>query len=205
MIANQHVIVMQYISSDTMYYLTDRIAAVDSVIDLIEVPNSEDIGKYRVLVHKDDFHKARKSLQTGLPIWYAESVPDDAKPHQDRFPGDPEVVPIMSDGYSSGEDSYHSFSVNTALRYDSVKSDITTDTSIQSKATNNDEQRRTTTNNNDKTRLSWAQRVRSGTNPNQAKPPTQGAPTSVTPNILDDSISSDIRRRVLVTIFFRVT
>jgi predicted class III extradiol MEMO1 family dioxygenase len=125
MIADQHVIVMQYITSDTMYYLTDRIAAVDGVIDLLEVPNSEEIGKYRVLVHIDDFHKARKSLQSDLPTWYDECVPDDAKPNQDRFPGNPEVVPIMSDGYSSGEDSYYSSSVNTALSYDSVSSDIT--------------------------------------------------------------------------------
>ena len=68
MIADQHVIlVMQYITSNTMYYLTDRIAAVDGVIDLLEVPNSEDIEKYRVLVQKDDFHKARKSLHSNLP------------------------------------------------------------------------------------------------------------------------------------------
>ena len=75
---------MQYITSDTMYYLTDRIAAVDGVIDLLEVTNCEEIGKYRVLVHKDDFHKARRSLQSKLPTWYAECVPDDAKPNQGR-------------------------------------------------------------------------------------------------------------------------
>ena len=104
MIADQHVIVLQYITFDTMYYLTDRIAAVTGVIGLLEAPNCANIEKYRVLVHKDDFHTARKNLQSELSLWYdAECVPDDAKPNQDKFPGKPEVVPIMSDGFSSGE------------------------------------------------------------------------------------------------------
>ena len=182
MIADQHVIVMQYITPDTMYYLTDRIAAIDGVIDLLEVTNGEEIGKYRVLVHKDDFHKARKSLQANLPTWYAECVPDDAKPTQDRFPGTPEVAPIMSDGYSSREDSYYSSSVNTALSYDSVSSDITTDTSIKSTVTNND----------DKTEPSWAQRVSNGATPDKGSTPPPGAPNSVQPNPIDASIISDL-------------
>ena len=70
----------------------------------------------------------------------------------------------MSDGYSSGEDSYYSSSVNTALSYDSVSSDITTDTSIKSKATNND----------DKTEQSWAQRVSNGATSDKVPTPAPG-------------------------------
>ena len=120
MIANQHVIVLQNITSDTMYYLTDRISTIEGAIDLTEVPNGEQLGKYRVLVNKKDFSKVRKKLQECLPKWFEECVPDDAKPRADRFPGDPEVAPLMSDGYSSGEDSYYSSSVNTAMSYDTA-------------------------------------------------------------------------------------
>ena len=62
MIADQHVIIIQHISPDSMYYLSDRITSVDGVIDLIEAPNSKVLGRYQVLVHKDDFHHVRKTI-----------------------------------------------------------------------------------------------------------------------------------------------
>ena len=68
------------------------------------------------------------------------------------------------------------------MSYDSVSSDITTDPSIQSKATNND----------DKTEQSWAQRVRNGVTSDKATTPTSGAPSSVQQNPIDASILSDL-------------
>ena len=181
LIADQHVIVLYNISPDTMYYLSDRIASITGVIDLKAVPQGEKEGKYRVLVNKQDFHQARKSLQSGLPTWYADIVAEDAKPHPDRFPGDPEVAQITSDGYSSGEDSYYSSSVNTAMSYDSVTSDITNDFSKNTTETTTD----------DKTEKSWAQRVK-GSSKDSAKATTKDAPTVVNPNMVEGSLVSDL-------------
>jgi hypothetical protein len=181
MIADQHVIVLLNISSDTMYYLSDRIASIQGVIDLKAVPQGEKEGKYRVLVNKDDFLQPRKSLQVGLPTWYDEIVAEDAKPHPDRFPGDPEVAQIMSDGYSSGEDSCYSSSVNTAMSYDSVTSDVTNDFSKDTTETNTD----------DKTETSWAQRVKGGPKvPANSTP--KDAPKVVNPNLVNGSLVSDL-------------
>jgi hypothetical protein len=80
-----------------------------------------------VLVDKADFTRVRKTLQTEIPIWYENQVPSDAKPNPDRYPGDPEVAPLPTDVYPGGEDSYFSASVNTAMSYDTLTSDITND------------------------------------------------------------------------------
>jgi hypothetical protein len=185
-ITDQHVIILQNISPDTMYYLSDRIGSVDGVIDIKEATYRKDLGKYRILVHKDDFQSARKSLQFGLQQWYVECVPDDAKPRTNRFPGDPEVAPIMSDGDSSGEDSYYSTSVNTAMSYDSVSSDITTDLSQKTSDTNTGVDQSTTT--------SWAGKVKSGAQPNQAvntaENPSAVQQTTTTASLVSDLASS---------------
>ena len=184
MINDQHVIILQNISPDTMYYLSDRIGSIDGVIDMKEATYRKDLGKYRVLVHKDDFQSARKSLQFGLQQWYVECVPEDAKSRTNRLPGEPEVAPIMSDGDSSGEDSYYSTSVNTAMSYDSVSPDITNDLSQTTNATNKDNQSIT----------SWAEKVKSGSQPNQAsttaETPKTVQHTTVTASLVSELASS---------------
>jgi hypothetical protein len=42
-----------------------------------------------------------------------------------KFPYAPEVAPLMSDGYSSGSDGYMTASINTAMSYASVVSQLT--------------------------------------------------------------------------------
>jgi hypothetical protein len=182
MINDQHVIVLQNISPDTMYYLSERIGSIDGVIDMKEVTYRKDLGKYRVLVHKDDFHSARKSLQFGLQKWYVENVPEDAKPRSNRFPGDPEVAPIMSDGDSSGEDTYYSTSVNTAMSYDSVSSDITNDFSLKTVDTSKVDQ---------SSNASWAGKVKAGSQPNQASSKAE-APQTVQQTTSTASLVSDL-------------
>ena len=167
-----------------MYYLSERIGSIDGVIDVKEVTYRKDLGKYRILVHKDDFHSARKSLQFGLKQWYADSVPEDAKPRTNRFPGEPEVAPIMSDGDSSGEDSYYSTSVNTAMSYDSVSSDITNDFSQQT----------TEASKGDQSNSTWAEKVKSGPQPTQvstaAEAPKLIQQTTTTASLVSDLASS---------------
>ena len=185
MITDQYVIILQHVSPDTMYYLSNRIGSIDGVIDLKEVTYRKDLGKYRILVHKDDFHSACKSLQFGLKQWYVDSVPEDAKPRTNRFPGEPEVAPIMSDGDSSGEDSYCSTSANTAMSYDSVSSsDITNDFS----------QKTTDASKGDQSNSSWADKVKSGLQPNHvlaaAEAPKIIQQTTTTASLVSDLASS---------------
>jgi hypothetical protein len=124
-ISNNHVIILNDMSEDTMYYLSDRILSVQGVLDVIRVKNSEHLGKYKILVHKDAFQKVRKTLLASLHSWFESHVPDDAKPSADTYPGPPEVAPLYSDENSSGEETYLSASVNTAMSYASVLSDWT--------------------------------------------------------------------------------
>jgi hypothetical protein len=124
-ISNNHVIILNNMSEDTMYYLSDRILSVEGVLDVIRVKNSEHLGKYKILVHKDEFQKVRKTLLASLHSWFESHVPDDAKPSADTYPGPPEVAPLYSDENSSGEETYLSASVNSAMSYASVLSDWT--------------------------------------------------------------------------------
>ena len=181
-ITDQHVIILQNISPDTMYYLSDRIGSIDGVLDIKEATYRKDLGKYRILVHKDDFQSARKSLQFGLQQWYADCVPEDAKPRTNRFPGEPEVAPILSDGDSSGEDSYYSTSVNTAMSYDSVSSDITNDLSQKTSDINESV---------DQSHTSWAGKVKNGSNHNQAST-TAATPKTVQQTMTTASLVSDL-------------
>ncbi len=48
-ISNNHVIIVNNVSKDTMYYLSDRILSVDGVSDVIRVPNSKHLGKHKIL------------------------------------------------------------------------------------------------------------------------------------------------------------
>ncbi|KAI2503124.1 hypothetical protein MHU86_11315 [Fragilaria crotonensis] len=124
-ISNNHVIILNNVSEDTMYYLADRILSVEGVLDVISIPKAEHLGKHKVLVHKDDFQKVRKILLESLSQWYNSHVPDDAKPAANLYDGPPEVASIYSDGNSSGEATYLSASVNTAMSYASALSDWT--------------------------------------------------------------------------------
>ena len=47
-----------------------------------------------------------------------------------KFPLPPEVAPLMSDGYSSGSDGYMTASINTAMSYASVVSNLTQDSQV---------------------------------------------------------------------------
>ena len=124
-ISNNHVIIVNNVSKDTMYYLSDRILSVDGVSDVIRVPNSKHLGKHKILVHKAKFHKVRKTLLETLPSWFESHVPDDAKSSANIYPGPPEVAPFYSDENSSGEETYLSASVNTAKSHASALSDWT--------------------------------------------------------------------------------
>ena len=117
MLSQLRTIVLSNVGSQVMFYLHERIASVPGVRDIVPHPTVEVTGKYRIQVHKDDFKAVRANLMINIPDWYDEHVPTDGKASTGNYPGTPEVAPIPSDGYSSGEESYYAGSVASAMSY----------------------------------------------------------------------------------------
>ena len=124
-LSNNHTIVLNYIGNQAILYLEDRIRAIPGVIDIVSCQSVESDGKFRVQVKKEDFYRVRSAIAKNLPQWFEEHVPEDAKREMRKFPYAPEVAPLMSDGYSSGSDGYMTASINTAMSYTSVVSQLT--------------------------------------------------------------------------------
>lgn len=72
-------IVLNYIGTDAMYYLQDRILNIPGVRDLMPCPSVQHDGKFKIQVRKQDFQRIRKDLMKQLPKWYADHVAEDAK------------------------------------------------------------------------------------------------------------------------------
>ena len=109
-------IIIQYVGSQAMFYLQDHIAAIPGVRDIMPHSTNATDGKYRIQVKQEDFKAIRANLAINLPDWYEQHVSPDAQ-QPNKYPGTPCVAPIPSDGYSSGEDSYHAGSVSSAMSY----------------------------------------------------------------------------------------
>jgi hypothetical protein len=124
-LSKNHTIVLNYIGNQAILYLEERIRAIPGVIDIVSCQSVESDGKFRVQVKKEDFYRVRSAISKNLPQWFEEHVPDDAKREMRKFPYAPEVAPLMSDGYSSGSDGYMTASINTALSYTSMVSQLT--------------------------------------------------------------------------------
>jgi hypothetical protein len=102
-LANQHVVMINNLGTEAMYYLTDRIQAIPGVHDVIPTKKVTQNGKFYVLVDKNAENKVREKLKKKFDGWYWETVPDDAKPKNGQFYGKPEVATPKTDGYSSRE------------------------------------------------------------------------------------------------------
>ena len=124
-LSKNHTIVLNYIGNQAIMYLEDRIRAIPGVIDIVSCQSVETDGKFRVQVKKEDFYRVRSAIQHNLLQWVEDYVPEDAKRAMRKFPFAPEVAPLMSDGYSSGSDGYMTASINTAMSYASVVSQLT--------------------------------------------------------------------------------
>ena len=132
-LANQHVIMINHLGVDAMYYLSDRIRSISGVYDVIPTRKVSENGKFYVLVGKQAEKGVRESLKKRFDNWFREVVPEDAKPQPGRFDGPPEVGNPRSDGFSSGDNSwmttstksFMSFSVsNMGIRADSDEHDL---------------------------------------------------------------------------------
>ena len=123
MIASHRVVVLNHIGEDAMYYLVDHIQAITGVKIMFPARSIEVDGSYRILVSSSEFNNVRKYLLKYLQPLYEQYVEPDARPNPQRYAGPPQVSPLDSDEYSTGEQSYMTISVNTALSYASTLSD----------------------------------------------------------------------------------
>jgi hypothetical protein len=103
----------------------NHIRSIKGVKDILATKDVNQIGRFNILVHKDEFVNARTKLQQSLTQWYESYVPTDAQPRPETFPGIPSVRPIAFDGNSSGENSWMSKSNVSFLSMDlsSVQND----------------------------------------------------------------------------------
>ena len=117
LLANQHVIMVNNLGMDAMYYLTNRIQAISGVRDVIPTRKVMDNGKFYILVDKNAAAGVRESLKNRFDRWYHEVVPDDAKPKTGQFEGPPEIGTPRSDGFSNGENSWITSSTKNFMSF----------------------------------------------------------------------------------------
>jgi hypothetical protein len=97
---------------------------------------------------------------SNLSEWYNVHAPEDAKVanNSKQFPDPLEIAPLLSDAYSSGEHTYMSGSVNTAMSYPMALFEFETDTLHQGGKTDKSSSTSVQTKDN-KNLTCWAQRV----------------------------------------------
>ena len=106
LLQNTMVVILQNISSDMMFYLQAHIMAVSGVREILASPKGSDIGRYSLLVDKDQFDSVRTTIKYYLAEWITNYVESDAQPTEYQFPGPARVKPLYDDGLSSGENSW---------------------------------------------------------------------------------------------------
>ena len=116
--SSNRTIEFNHVGTDAMLYLSHWIENIEGVKDIIPYRSVERDGRFRILVEKTDFNRIRNLLISNLKKWFEDHVAPDAHPPFGRYPGDPEVAPIFSDRFSSGDASYMATSVNTIMMYD---------------------------------------------------------------------------------------
>ena len=117
LLANQHVVVINHLGTDAMYYLADRIKAIAGVIDVVPNRNVSINRQYYVLAPKEQINAVRATLYKRFEKWYIDDVPIDARPREGRFYGPPMIAKPRTDDYSSGEQSYLTTSSRNFMEY----------------------------------------------------------------------------------------
>ena len=130
-LANQHVIMINSLGTEAMYYLSDRIRVVAGVKDVIPTKAVDQTGRFYVLVDKGAVTKARDSLLKKFDQWYREQVPEDAKPKEGKFQGPPCVENPNTDAYSNGENSWMTTSTRSFMTFSVACMETTTSNEAQ--------------------------------------------------------------------------
>lgn len=103
LLANQHVVVIDNLGTNAMYYISDRIKDIAGVIDVVPNRNVNTNGRYCVLIPKEQINAVRDTFNKCFDQWYIDTVSIDARPREGRFEGPPKIAKSRSDGFSSGE------------------------------------------------------------------------------------------------------
>jgi hypothetical protein len=106
LLQDTRVVILQNISSDMMFYLHAHIMSIPGVQKVLSSPKGHDIGRYSLLVNKDQFGTIRTILKNSLLEWVSMHVKRDAIPTEHQFPGPARVKPIYEEGMSSNENSW---------------------------------------------------------------------------------------------------
>jgi len=126
MISIQHVIAINHIGKEAMYYLTDRIQAISGVIDVVQTRRVEETGRYFVIVNKENVQRVREKLLKKFPIWYEDAVPEDARPKPEQFAGQtPEIATARADGFSEGDNSWMTNSTRSFMSFSVTSMQLT--------------------------------------------------------------------------------
>jgi hypothetical protein len=182
--AGHHVVILKYISMDAMYYLMEHILTVPGLLDVVASRNVLTDGRHKVLVPKEEFGKVSKCLMANLNAWYEVHVSEDAKQINGHLPGAPAVASLFTDGCSSGEETYMSSSINTAMSYMSTISDNDAEFEKPTVIEMKDNPRVT-----EAGQKTWAQRTRG----NQAhENPQSSTPTTTQGTMNDKDYLSDL-------------
>ena len=123
MLSNNFVMILNHLGPDVMHHISERILALDGVQALLPGKTVNDNGRYKILIHQKYYNATRELLTDKLAHWVNQYAASDAKATLAKYPGPPEVANTSSDGFSRGEDSYMTISVNSALSISSAISD----------------------------------------------------------------------------------
>lgn len=187
-LSSHHVIILQNLGADSMYYIEEHIKAVEGVIDKRPTSKTLNDGRHKVLVTKKEFHAARTHLMQRLPEWFDAHVESDAKQLNKKFLDPPAVAPIALDNISNGEGTYVSASVNTMMSYDTRTSDeFFNDTVLNIIDTSETPLSRIFGQHQ-----SWAERVNKGSNTSRQSIKT---PTVTTESQLTDNYMAELASR----------
>jgi hypothetical protein len=117
LLSKQHVVVINSIGTEAMYYLTDRIQAISGVVDVVPTRTVDKTGRYYVIVNKDKSQQVRDKLLKKFDQWYTDVVPEDARPKTDQYFGPPTIGISGPDGFSDGDNSWITNSTRSFMSF----------------------------------------------------------------------------------------
>ena len=67
LLANNYVILLNYVGPDVMHYISERILATKGVQAVLPCKSLNKDGRYKILVNKDDYHATRDHIKEEFP------------------------------------------------------------------------------------------------------------------------------------------
>jgi hypothetical protein len=72
LLANNFVILLNYVGPDVMHYISERILATKGVQAVLPCKSLNEDGRYKILVNKNDYHVTRAHIKEELQNWIKE-------------------------------------------------------------------------------------------------------------------------------------